>query len=437
MKKILFGVICAVTLTACGNKKNQVDLSSTENDAIVVYYSSQNPFYQAALESYQKKGNTLDLHAFETDEELAKQYAAEGLSANGADVLLLGNTTSFDIKKLAEENTCLDLTEYMMQDTAYQLNNYFEIVVDAGKVEEKQYILPFTYDLGLTVVREAVDDMCGNILTDNTNCYEFYNKLLTCQQILYDSEEIRLGLCMFSNSVEEFLLYIYHTSGLNLTDGFQVTADKEHIQALCDFVKAGQTEFLEKYEEMKNAGRNSGMLVGYQFLYGNPAAIVRKQEFSYEASFEEAIHYYMFPEETAGGYHATIHDFGFVSAKSKCPEASYQLLRYLMDYDSYQLGIVYDTGVPIYRKNFESQFKKLSEITKITIGNQSKKVSAMSETHYQKLEEQMKQIVSARFLQPDVERIFAETMTDYVNGKSDFDTCYQQMCSRLELYLKE
>lgn len=438
-KILLICIACMIILNACGgNSVSSTNTGEESGETIVVYYTKENPFYQTALETYQKRQHvSLELHAFDTDEELAKQYAAEGLSANGADVLLFGNTSSLDVEKLAEENVCLDLTQYIEQDESYKKENYFEVVVGAGKFEGKQYILPITFDLGFVLARDTVYDMCGNALTDDVDCYEFYKQLLVCQQLLYDSEEIRLGLCFTSDSAEEFLLYAFHTSGLELTDGNNVSVDSERVQALCDFVKAGQEEFQSKYGELKDSGSKSAMLVGYQLLYGNPAAIVRQQEFTYEAMFQEKIYYHMIPEETEGGYRATIRDFGFVNAKSNCPKAAYQLLKYLMDYDSYGLGVVYRAGTPVNRNIFKSQFQKLSDITKITMGSNSLKVSPMSEELFEKIEKQMEQITSADFLHPDMEQIFVETMVDYVNGIADFDSCYQQMCNRLTLYLKE
>lgn len=439
-KTIIIYLACLVVLSACGKNSESVssDADNKEEDVIVVYYTKEHPFYQAALEAYQKtKHVSLELHAFETEEELAKQYTAEGLSGDGADVLLLSNTSSLDAEKLVTENVCLDLTEYIEQDETYKKEDYFEIVMDAGKAEEKQYILPITFDMGFALTRNTVSELCGNILTDDVDCYEFYKELLVCQQLLYDSAEIRLGICFTSDSAEDFLLYAYHTSGLKLTDGKTVSVDSEQLRALCDFVKAGQEEFQAKYEEMRNSGSNSATLVGYQLLYGNPAAIVRQQEYAYEAMFQENINFYMFPEETAGGYKATVRDFGFVNAKSSCPKAAYKLLRYLMDYDFYNLGVVYTAGTPVSRNIFESQFQNLSTITKITAGNRTMTVSPMSEELIEKIEKQMSQITSADLPHSDMEQIFIETMTDYINGIADFDSCYQQMCSRLNLYLRE
>ena len=145
----------------------------------------------------------------------------------------------------------------------------------------------------------------------------------------------------------------------------------------------------------------------------------------------------MFPEDTAEGYRATVRDFGMVDAKCNCPEEAYKLLRYLMDYDFYNLGVVYTAGTPVSRNIFESQFHNLSTITKITMGKNTMTVSPMEENLIKKIEEQMNQITSAGLKHPDMEQIFTETMADYINGTADFDTCYQQMCSRLNLYLKE
>ena len=437
-KSLLICFASLVIFSACGEASDSPSTSKSGEDTLVVYYVKEHPFYQTALEEYQKEAAvSLELHAFETEEELAKQYTAEGLAGGGADVLLLSDTSSLDADKLMAEGICFDLTEYLEKDQNYKKDNYFEIVVDAGKYEGKQYILPITFDMGFAVTRNTVSELCGNILTDDTDCYEFYQELLTCQQLLYDSEEIRLGLCFTSDSAEDFLLYAYHTSGLELTDGKTVSVNSEQLLQLCDFVKAGQEEFQAKYDEMKNSGSNSATLVGYQLLYGNPAAIIRQQEYAYEAMFKENINYFMFPEDTAEGYRATVRDFGMVDAKCNCPEEAYKLLRYLMDYDFYNLGVVYTAGTPVSRNIFESQFHNLSTITKITMGKNTMTVSPMEENLINKIEEQMNQITSAGLKHPDMEQIFTETMADYINGTADFDTCYQQMCSRLNLYLKE
>lgn len=80
----------------------------------------------------------------------------------------------------------------------------------------------------------------------------------------------------------------------------------------------------------------------------------------------------MVPSELSGEFHATVRDFGFISTKSNHKEQAYQVLRYLMDYDFYKLGIVYEEGVPVNQNNFESQFQELCGMTKVTIGNKSK-----------------------------------------------------------------
>ena len=437
-KLILICFISLVVFSACGEASDSASPSKSDGDVLVVYYVKDHLFYQTALEEYQKKEQvSLELHAFETEEELAKQYTAEGLAGGGADVLLLSDTSSLDAEKLMTEGICFDLTEYLEQDQNYNKEDYFEIVVDAGKQEGKQYILPITFDMGFAVARNTVSELCGNILTDDTDCYEFYQELLACQQLLYDSEEIRLGLCFTSDSTEDFLLYAYHTSGLELTDGKTVSVNSEQLRQLCDFVKAGQEEFRAKNDEMKNSGSNSATLVGYQLLFGNPAAIIRQQEYAYEAMFQENINYFMFPEDTAGGYRATVRDFGLVDAKSDCPEEAYNLLKYLIDYDFYNLGVVYTAGTPVSRNIFESQFHNLSTITKVTMGKNAMPVSPMAEDLAAKIEKQINKITSAGLKHPDMEQIFAETMADYINGTADFDTCYQQLCSRLNLYLKE
>ena len=145
----------------------------------------------------------------------------------------------------------------------------------------------------------------------------------------------------------------------------------------------------------------------------------------------------MLLEGTAEGYRATVRDFRLVDAKSDCPEEAYKLLKYLMDYDFYSLGVVYTAGTPVNRNVFDSQLQNLSTITEITMGKSTMTVSPMEEELVEKLERQMNQITSAGLPHPDTEQIFTETMGDYINGTADFDSCYQQMCSRLNLYLKE
>lgn len=56
---------------------------------------------------------------------------------------------------------------------------------------------------------------------------------------------------------------------------------------------------------------------------------------------------------------------------------------------NYNLGVVYDTRVPISWNNFKSQFQKLQKITKVTMGSSSKQVSPMLESLSRRLDEQM------------------------------------------------
>ena len=101
-KAVCIGILCMVGLSACGkeNRDSEISVSNSLNseNTLVVYFAKENPFYQFALEEYQKTSKTeIDLHVFDTEEELAKQYVADGMEASGADVVLCGNTSSLNI----------------------------------------------------------------------------------------------------------------------------------------------------------------------------------------------------------------------------------------------------------------------------------------------------------------------------------------------------
>ncbi len=436
MKKIFMIMISAFTLfLLIGCSSNEKDSSGSE---LVVYCVQGNDFYDEALAGFKRVNQEISLEVvnFDTAEELSKKFAAEGLSKNGADVVLLSSDLEIDLQKLMQEEKCLDMTTFFSEQKIYESGKYVNKVLEAGRSDGTQYILPFTYDMGLVIGRTSVYDLSDTDFSLSTDFDSFTDILLDAQKDMYDSKDVRLGIDLSARTLEERLMYMYRISGLALTDGKVLTSDKEQVRILCDFVKAAHQEFEEKYGELANSGSNSAKLIGYVVAYGNPAAIIRKNEYAYELVAGETIEFDGICS-LDDGYHGTVRDCAFINAKSRNTEVAYKLLKYILDYDYNGLDVGYSLGGTVNKDNYLKQLDTIKTWEYAMSGGMKVPISAMSDAHYEEVQELLEQISGAYLINHETEAIFIETMAEYISDTKDFDSCYEQMKNRINIYLKE
>ncbi len=437
MKRFLLILLtCSLILTGCSSITNK---NSSKDSSIVVYYVKGHPFYENAITAYRKSNPNTELKAVEFDSEdtLAQKYSAEVSIGEGPDVLLLTDTSKIDYLKSSNGDNYLDLTLLLQQDKSYNKDNYFEIVMEAGKINNRQYALPITFDLGLVHIRDQALEEMDNPELVGLNFNDFSQKVMEYQNKLSNSDGIKVVLLLSFNPTVSNLINMSRIAGTNLIDVDQesVAINKEELLNLCDFTKAGQSELFNKMDEIQGLGANFSYYTGFILSRGNIPLLARQGEITTEVNANQTISVFGLPCYKEKNFHATIKDYGVVSSKSKNPEESYAFLRYLMDFSLEARSD--QVGNPINRKVFSYQLETLRKQNKAYVGNTTLTINQMKEENYNSISEMMNKISSASMVYSDVEEILESTMSAYINDKDSFDNCYEQLVNRLELYLKE
>ena len=149
-------LIMLLTLCSCSSAPSGSSTPESEAEAtaafepISIYYVTT-PYYNYIEEKLELAKDELDLDdallsisTFETYEELAAAIDQTGMP----DLLLLDHYynaagTPLDIWQLAKDSELADLGTFLEADSTYQEENYVDGVMQAGRIGDVQYFLPF------------------------------------------------------------------------------------------------------------------------------------------------------------------------------------------------------------------------------------------------------------------------------------------------------
>ncbi len=197
MKKGIIGVLLVVILSfliSCGEKKenDEVEIIESKPEKLVVYIdgnpshfsgeeftgtlyptnytvgprridgvptASGGNIFQQALEEYEAKtGIEIEIHYLQ-EYGADERYTLQELYEDGKtmpDLVIASKYQPYDYYNLANKELLLDLTPYMENDESKQNEElYFQSILDAGKIDGKQYIIPLTFNLNVLITSES------------------------------------------------------------------------------------------------------------------------------------------------------------------------------------------------------------------------------------------------------------------------------------------
>ncbi len=341
-----------LTLCSCSSAPSGSSTPESEAEAtaafkpISIYYVTT-PYYNYIEEKLELAKDELDLDdallsisTFETYEELAAAIDQTGMP----DLLLLDHYynaagTPLDIWQLAEDGELADLGTLLEADSTYQEENYVDGVMQAGRIGDVQYFLPFSMQNSFSLLTTPKYEA-----SELANLPEEYdlNQLLLALQHESEREDARkyvisTGMGYYLPYSAGDMLYQFLTETGFLRD---VTASGAAVQE--EDLPLALQHVYRIYSDTQNL-MSDASLDNMNFAQVNDVFLAQLST----ANMLSATYWYMnlyqhildqqlvlqpYPyAQSSGEYGVVVDGLALIGAQSEAPESAYRLARAIMD----------------------------------------------------------------------------------------------------------
>lgn len=442
MKKcrMYLGIVMMLVCYLMGCENKETPMQTKAKDVLKIYFVSEDSRYEACVESFEKKNPQInvELVRFDTQEELANQYANDVGMGTGPDVLLLTDDTTLDIFKAVKNDNFADLTPYFEEDSTFIEEKYFESAFEAGCYQNRQIVVP----LGLNVYSYTISSENQQTLPieniDKLNGMEVMNALMQFEkEEMPENSDIEV---VMYDSDENIVQNILRGSGVHLVEleTTEIAVKEEDIEQLFKY-----TGFAWQQQEKANSVRAQAKsqeemlsMLGYGYSGRNPICDIRGYEEMYYSMLEENVYSFIVPPmEESGIYEGVIVNYGVVDAKSSNIKGAYEFLRYAMDYTDYN-----NANDSLYVNKGNARLL-LAEIA----GSKNRThedgtvflLPEMSPDNYALMEDMINNLDRAYLPNRTVEEVYYAVINEYLNNAMDFEECFQELQKRLQIYWNE
>lgn len=443
-KRAVIGLLCVPMvltsshlLAGCSKKSDTTQLT--------VYYVKKAIGYEQALNDYKQlvRGVELNCVGFDSEDEMEDKIAVEMAAGKGPDVILLSNNSKLDVYKAEKGNNFADLTKYMNEDNSMNEDNYYLDIIDACKMNEKQYILPFNFDINLFYMKQSILNKLGMEQLDAaTNYKEFFNKICDYQKILAIDSNDNIGMSTPSYNIKNSITLVncFRDIGMGVLDSnSDLKLDKEQMRTIFSLMKSIGLETADKKDRI-NANVGTRLALGSvdsMFMnYAEAPSMISILNCILNEASGDCLDFQAVPTSDGTGYAAQITYYGVINSNCKNIQSGYNLLKFVMNYKS-----------PLTMRQYmyvnkELYNEKMSKIalggTVWQIGNGEKyALLPWNREKLQKFNDIVNSIKKAQVTNIRIEEIIANTMQDYMSDQNDFDTCFDNLQRQLLLYMQE
>ncbi len=201
MRKLICKILILLLISNSSIFLSACNEETTENEHLT-YYTTGETGISEIIERYNKyclkeldESYTIEVIEFDDENKMNEQMSTEIMAGKGPDIFSLDQTLPFE--KLTENGAFADidaLIESNESDSKINLNDYRQIIMDAGVIDGKRYFLPLFY--GVDVMKSF-----------NGNLFEKYNiPKKQGMKITYDEIETVFANFLENQQGDRFIL---------------------------------------------------------------------------------------------------------------------------------------------------------------------------------------------------------------------------------------
>ena len=396
-------------------------------DNLVIYtdpYYDQELKEAAELFREQYPDVSLDYKIFGEDELTAKLRAE--IPAGGGPDLVYADLYSFpDIFKTVSTGVFTDLDPYLHADPEFSFADYNTAVLDGGVYEDRRCIVPIEYEIPIVLTTEEVLGAIGSSAEDLGTFDGFLN---ACESF-YQTGGKKIYLFSYGAS-QKYQQNLYLYSGLSLIDyeRHTVGAHREIYEKILEvsalYGKNPTTELISQPQP-------HGWLIQQKCLFLNhyPTILLLFNYYAFLKNNGVSPVLAVLPAYDDGTA-AQIKTYAAIPVSSENPLNAYRFLKILLS-DDFQCPPSHpdfgplQLGLPV--KN--SSMERLLSVQRTRYG--------IGEEITDRILERIGSISHSSSFPPVLYRYYRDEMLPYIQGKKDFDECFDKLMNVLELYIDE
>ncbi|MDD3242344.1 MAG: extracellular solute-binding protein [Eubacteriales bacterium] len=456
LRRLLCALMVALTLAAmmgCTPSSGSTS-SGLTGELTVYYYASQytgDNLYANVIEQFQQSNPGLTLHATPYSDEpalcdlLLSQADSGGIKA---DVVLLSSDCKVDVVTLARKGYLLPLQDQLAQTASYQPDNYVSALLDAGKVEGRQYFLPLGFSTLCEFGSPKRREQCG-ISAEPQSLSSLLSALVPALENDLNTQG-NLSAVSLGGATQYDLTDLLIAANLTLLNPDTMTsaADTAALTQVLEDYGVWQ-QALRAYIENYEKDGDSATLIWQEFpdraalafLTRNPYASTQFYRSVDNEHYGEGLSFVPVPQyNTPDQYSAILTHYGFVSAQAGNKNAALALLQAAMD-RPLEASTQEGTPLPV-RVDRLAELQQRAAAQPLTDGrilfhNGRYPASVLDEATAEKIGDALSHITAAYLPNPAVEDIFLSCVMPYYQDGSSVQSCLDNFVQQMQDYIEK
>lgn len=324
-----------------------------------------NIFYDALMQYGEERGITMEIHfladksGMEDFTQDVLQYAYE--QGEAPDLIVVSKYTELDFYRLQQQGQLVDFSDYVQSDEALQNEEaYFGKVLDGGMIHDEQVVMPLLFNMNAMVTGKNWLGRAGLAEPTEETSYEEILHMLEQSCLETAGSDIQEAVQeisgrMFLGSYIPSILLAGATDSYFNEENTAHTLDEQLLTDIFTVMQQYQAQELNgKSMEEASTGQSKSQTflmlepqvaveqTGIFLTGGRSGSIDMYNTFLYDLAFLKAVYEEAGDEmvwsgiptaQEAGAYNANITAMALAPASTQYPEAVYDAIRYLMDYE--------------------------------------------------------------------------------------------------------
>lgn len=401
--------------------------------------------FKAALELFRKRYPEVDVRVetFGDYDEFEARLRTEIPAGRGPDMIYSFYSTLLpDIYKAMASGMLSDLGGFMAKDPDFRRSDYAEGVLDSGMLQERQYIIPTSYNMPiLFTTREILAE--EGISEESLSSWNGFFDAMTkyCKNHPGFSG---FGERQRTNPNSGNTRYLWVHSGMRMIDydSYTVSLDEERFRSMMDFCRLTYRDDYETAAETWSNYENGGLLLEREGLFVNRNDSVGLMFYDTAARLERAGEepvILMMPDEN-DGVTAGIRNYCAIPVGAKNMLNGWRFIKCLLSVEV-QSGMTIQEGFGMQTplSNFMNAIPINKEAIRLNINREYETIYGKP-LDEERLDTYCALMTSATCadLVPDILiQYYLLEMMPYVKGERSWDDCYKRFLNTLELYASE
>lgn len=420
-------VLLLFLLTGCGN---------AESRKLSIYVVEDEKMYQSVLKDLESNPEMseyeISVTSYASYAEMEEQLNAELMSGKGPDLILFNSFYSaLDPYKLVDGNMLLSLDEMVEK---LNLDEYETTLLDAGKVKGSQYFLPLSWNIVQAYTSKSVKD-------SKKLSSDLAESLVQESEKLADTWEYSPGAASLGRA--DITSVFLETAGVKVFDEEtgELSASREEIWEIAELAKVffdnreKGTDIIRKYRS-----DFAGAASHYTYFLENDSFLnnIRYYQSLYRKYLDDEMYFSAFAHRD-GGVTAQIVQYAAINANSKNPQGAWDAAKCMLDAPVGNLSYSkYDTANMYYASLKKSVYEDaVKQLGSSTGAGPDGGLDFLSTDNMQMMREIPKRVKEAVIPNTVFGNMIQECMNPYFLEEESFDTCYEDLIKRTQLYLGE